>query len=1218
MFSGLSRLVNSGATRGQETATSVLNSARGGTSRKRVISQALSDPYAAFVRDWDVLLGHLTAPDQAALHHGISRTDIPERMERLSMALISESTNIDEALDGIGPCMEHLLKRDVLSILVSSAIANRPAGVLTEAVKFYQVLIANLDARFLSQQAVNKPLVRLMRYCVGDEDVDSAWGREEGFEYSDGERDRARMTPEESANLDEALVGLMAFVASKLHNAQELLHIFFHDRHRDIGYTSPKRTTASADRPASPTGSSSSTATLKAAPKPDTESNNDNQAEEPEKSYDFPLFIYLLRFVHAEGQTGSLARAGLSVIVKIAFENKRGDKQQSSLSERRVRFTEEASDDSATLDLAEYILNSDFVVVIGASLGAVYGLLPSKLAILPPKQSDQTMLQEQHSAQMVSGGMSLGASSDHAFEAELERLQRLNIEPSTNPQITDRLLLFVDILEFVQKDVLARAKEGTTSSLGPKSFIAHQLITRLAHSIRLSLMTNILYPSMVESGDRDGSAVAVMTYLEVLLSVLDDRSPLADDIVGWLIRQEEEEEEQPSTTPSQQFPDSPFTPSGQRHKSAALLLLEQDKQAKRDEIFSDPLLHYTIKNLISDHIASTTSHATVAAALGIARAFLSRHGRFAPFGLIDVIPDDKATCFPLYLPPLYSDKGPSDDEEEEDNFRYPGSLSEELAQVVQNEDTTMQPTVGLTQHLREIDLYFSLITILEGRDVRNNAKKDKENHIDPIQADGGLASSTGYENYLQDAEEALLSNGAYVYGMENGLTLAPAKSISLHGNGQRRAHDGELNYPPFRHRLNPTDTLLRSVIARLRRFFEQPPELNVALTSLIYCISLNPYLSLEGWLTFERGEVNMDTEEGEESEDWRRGPSSIPQQQPLHSAVRPIILELLRILVNHVQNYRSQIPDFDRFLAERRKGLLFVENLNDALGHFNSTFDDEEESSGLLKPSISVPSTKASSSDRAWSLAGWTEKERQEEIVGDVQIVDVRDVKLPPRPSDDVDTSLEEEDSSRGASGSNKAPDPSSLFTLSRLFGRSSRNRSKADEPSKVNAADVSESKTEYQQPMPFADHYAQTAAISLEPSFVAMPNGPWKGNSGKPFKESKENDTSVATSGKKKKQTRFQLNISSPTSSPSTATSDDDEKEDTSQDSTISYTYPGQEDDENEELKRNRGRVTLSCLLDNVVILEEFVKELTAVIQVRRSIGIDLVGLVTHQENRK
>lgn len=112
MLSGLTRLVGAGAARSSESASSVLDSARN-SSRRRVISEASSsDPYSTFVRDWQILSQDLTAPDQAALHHGISRTDIPERLERFTMAIAAESTTIDEALDGMGPCMELLLKQD--------------------------------------------------------------------------------------------------------------------------------------------------------------------------------------------------------------------------------------------------------------------------------------------------------------------------------------------------------------------------------------------------------------------------------------------------------------------------------------------------------------------------------------------------------------------------------------------------------------------------------------------------------------------------------------------------------------------------------------------------------------------------------------------------------------------------------------------------------------------------------------------------------------------------------------------------------------------------------------------------------------------------------------------------------------------------------------------------------------------------------------------------
>ena len=43
----------------------------------------------------------------------------------------------------------------------------------------------------------------------------------------------------------------------------------------------------------------------------------------------------------------------------------------------------------------------------------------------------------------------------------------------------------------------------------------------------------------------------------------------------------------------------------------------------------------------------------------------------------------------------------------------------------------------------------------------------------------------------------------------------------------------------------------------------------------------------------------------------------------------------------------------------------------------------------------------------------------------------------------------------------------------------------------------------------------------------------------------------------------------------------------------------------------RGRGAVSLSTLLDNVIVLEEFVKELAAVVYVRRALGIDPVRRV-------
>lgn len=82
--------------------------------KDRVVS---SEPGPASFRDfaanWEALSTQIVSPDQAALHHGIARTDIPGRLDDLAAAVIAESTSTsDEVISGMGPCMEYLQKKE--------------------------------------------------------------------------------------------------------------------------------------------------------------------------------------------------------------------------------------------------------------------------------------------------------------------------------------------------------------------------------------------------------------------------------------------------------------------------------------------------------------------------------------------------------------------------------------------------------------------------------------------------------------------------------------------------------------------------------------------------------------------------------------------------------------------------------------------------------------------------------------------------------------------------------------------------------------------------------------------------------------------------------------------------------------------------------------------------------------------------------------------------
>ncbi|CAO1618625.1 unnamed protein product [Jaminaea pallidilutea] len=1157
----LSRLLNAGVARpskrqakaehGSVPASSSSSSLFAGGSQGNFDSD---NDYQTVTSDWYVLLGQLTSPDQAALHHGIARTDIPQRLRRIANALVRESTMEDEeSLEGMGPCMEYVQRHNVLSIVVQAAIKDEPNGVTVEAVRFFQVLVANLDARFLSQQAVNKPLVRLIRSCVGDEDVDSEWGQDAGFQDGDDVNDEAnakrRPHPAHVAALDEALVGLMVFVTSKVYIAQELLHIFFHDRLKDRR----RNGTAAAvepPRPDSPASSNASVATVTPAEAVPLGSSLAPDGKEDHFSHDFPLFTYLLRFVHAEGHTGQLARAGLSMIVKIAFEAKSSEVSESpQLSSRRVDFEHQTDDNTVTasLDLAKYILQSDFVDVIAASLGAIYGLLPSKLAV-------STTHGAAVSAASNNGGMSLGVQDEKDTEAERERQQRLGLESSERPDVRERLQLFADILDFVQSDVLERVVAGGFSdALTDMTELRYELAGRLISAVHVSLMRNIIYPSMVESGDNDGSAVAVMSYLEVLVWSLDDRSRLAEETVGWLILQGE--------TPDKSVPNDNKRKQPRRgRKSAALSLLEQRR--RRDEhVEFDPFLHYTMKSLLLDYSSSTTSSQSVTAALGLMNAIISRHGRFALHGLISVTADDSATAFPFTLPSVHT---PS-------TTRRDGDAASFSARDISNDNKRKEVSItSIAQHTTEVDLYFSLVYALRG-------SKDSD------QVD--FATSTGFVKYLYDAEQALSQDPTYSYGLQHGMTAA-----LHHARGQKGdAFDLE-QHVPFRHRLSDGDPLLRSLLAKLRRFFEQPPELNVSLTVLLSSICLCPYRGVQGWLTF----------------DWEvygNGPKEVP-----------ILLELLRGLVAHVDRYRSQIANFDDFLAERRQGLLYVENLSDAL---EITTSEAGEGGEELTPNSfwSQPAGRSSAKERdlQWRRAtgrSWSSYDAT--AVHDFGKQDHGNAKVTrsrlPAPSQN--TKDPEAEARSQADAPSLTPAPQQQSSIYRLFGRPSRQKaSGASQKDGQSATDT----TALPAATPFADHYAQTAAINLTPLFLPMPkDSRWTRSTYTPdtilAETSIDSDPTSSPQTNLQKMTRFEL--SPKPAAQGESLSDDREQTESHKDGgpPVQVAYPGIDDDEEEEARRTRPRITLSHLLDNVVILEEFIKELTAILHVRRVMGIDAV----------
>lgn len=218
----------------------------------------------------------------------------------------------------------------------------------------------------------------------------------------------------------------------------------------------------------------------------------------------------------------------------------------------------------ASIAFGEWILDSDFADVLGAGLGAAYGLLPSKLIITPRRALDSGQ---------ASGGMVLGDMGTHLTDDDIgqnkeerEREQRrerlwVGLGVSGSEEFRAQMDLFLKLIEFTQ-DVLRNTSSSglddyylsasdpprsldpadQSIQLGPtpSEIVASAISSSVLSSIRNLFLNAIMYPSILECSEADGSAVAVMSYLEAMLSLLETDGELADEVLRFLMTEDDE------------------------------------------------------------------------------------------------------------------------------------------------------------------------------------------------------------------------------------------------------------------------------------------------------------------------------------------------------------------------------------------------------------------------------------------------------------------------------------------------------------------------------------------------------------------------------------------------------------------------------------------------------------------------------------------------------
>ncbi|KAF7363434.1 hypothetical protein MSAN_00999200 [Mycena sanguinolenta] len=574
-----------------------------------------------FNRSWNRVKSTLLHPDERQLTRGIKSTDVPAQLQSMVDSLVMESTRTEEG--GTGACLEYLLKNDVLGTLVRLSETDRPAGIQAEVLRAVQNMVVLLDEQFLVHSAVHRAVLRLLRNCAGDDLQEQLDGKNKVMGAA---RNVIRSPPSE---YEEDLVNLLCILCSRIRTYRELLMIFFHDKH---WYRSePLFAVEEEEEDESDEGE-----TLKQEPEPRAPSPTPSQAtvtSAPASSvtkkteYEFLLFNYLLRFVHREGQIGDFARAGLLFLMDVAM----------SPGEPAHRLADSASASSdpppsdpitdAALALAEYILDGDF----------------------------------SRSARRRIGGMIIGTTGLET-EDEIERLEvakdrarAMGVEDAANPDFKSRLDHFLKLLEFLQ-DVLKRNVSHDT--IDASSLVGTAIVQSILDAVRRIFLENVLYPSVLECSDADGSAVAVMSYIEVMIRTLQE-GQLSDLLVNFLMSEDNDEvrsRQRPHSVLTLGKDAPPQTKSAdkqaklRRRKSSAMALLEMEApdSNKQTEYFTS-MGRFTLKDLLLSNLRSP-SQPTATSALQLLQSMLLQHSQLSVDRLLIVIPDPRATNFPQ--PPM--------------------------------------------------------------------------------------------------------------------------------------------------------------------------------------------------------------------------------------------------------------------------------------------------------------------------------------------------------------------------------------------------------------------------------------------------------------------------------------------------------------------------------------------------------------------------------------
>lgn len=253
-----------------------------------------------------------------------------------------------------------------------------------------------------------------------------------------------------------------------------------------------------------------------------------------------------------------------------------------------------------------------------------------------------------------------------------------------------------------------------------------------------------------------------------------------------------------------------------------------------------------------------------------------------------------------------------------------------IATLLQTSPVSSAAQRSIGAHNKEMAVFFSLAEEIGGKDTDFNES---------------------YSNHLKDNLILIEHHPCSASLLNTAPTRSGSRKVSTIGSMLGASNTRE----PYPHFLRTGDPLLKGLNSLLETFLTNTVELNLSLTETIIDLASCGYMRLEGWLLVDpanyeyddEGAVDDNSSSAEEhiiaTSEQELGQSETEEKARLRAfkaALRepswvpsstPALLTVLHSLLTQVRTCRSEISNFDTHLAVRRQAFQVSDELSEAL-----------------------------------------------------------------------------------------------------------------------------------------------------------------------------------------------------------------------------------------------------------------------------------------------